>query len=168
LIKLRERQTSPDLFGGQASGRGCVFLEKGRCAIYEARPLQCRVLKCWSESHAGQLAGRPRLTRAMLFGHDETALALVGEYDHKLPAAELTQALEQAAKGDAKAEEQTLAMLEMDHNLRQGVSGRYGYSTQDLDLMWGRPALLIARSHGLEPVMDNKGRFVLRKIKPKT
>lgn len=160
LIKLRERQT-----GGQASGRGCLFLEAGRCGIYEARPLQCRVLECWSGSHAGELAGRPRLSRAMLFSGDQTALALISEYDHKLPAGELTQSLEQAARGDAGAGATALAILEMDHNLRQGVSRRYGYAAEDLDLMWGRPAVSIARSHGLEPAMEGRDRVVLRKTK---
>jgi Fe-S-cluster containining protein len=166
LIKLRERQTSPDASGGHAPGRGCLFLEAGRCGIYEIRPLQCRVLECWSGRHAGELAGRPRLTRAMLFGNDGTALALMAEYDHKLPASELTQTLQAAARGDAGAKTQALAMLEMDHNLRQGVSRRYGYSAGDLDLMWGRPAVLIARAHGLEPVLNHNGQVALRKTQP--
>ncbi len=160
LIKLREHQP-----GANTPGLGCVFLEAGRCQVYEARPLQCRVLECWSGSHAGQLAGQPRLTRAMLFAGDETALALVAEYDLKLPALELTQALEAAARGDAQASAQALAMLELDHHLRGGVSQRYGYSPEDLDLMWGRPAILVARTHGLEPVLDDKGRVVLQSSK---
>jgi Fe-S-cluster containining protein len=158
LIKLREAR--------KAGGFGCVFLESGRCGIYEHRPLQCRVLECWNHSHAGQLAGQPRLIRAMLFSDDETALALIQEYDLKLPAAELTTTLEAAAQGDAPASERALAMLELDHNLRQGVSQRYGYSAEDLELMWGRPALLVARSHGLEPVVDAQGRAALRIINP--
>ena len=160
LIKLCEHQT-----GADSPGRGCVFLQSGRCQVYESRPLQCRALECWSGRHAGQLAGRPRLMRAMLFQGDDTALALIAEYDLKLPAQELTKCLEEASQGDAQASDQVLAMLELDHNLRQGVSGRYGYSAQDLDLMWGRSALLVARSHGLEPVLDAGGRVVLQCIK---
>jgi Fe-S-cluster containining protein len=160
LIKLREGRPE-----GSATGAGCVFLEKGRCGMYEHRPMQCRVLECWSGRHAGQLAGHPRLTRAMLFADDETALALIEEYDLKLPAGELTRALESAARRDADASDQALVMLEMDHNLRQGVSQRYGYSAQDLDLMWGRPALLVARSHGLEPAFDAEGKLTLKLTK---
>lgn len=161
LIKLRESQRK-----GGSSGIGCVFLQAVRCGIYEQRPLQCRVMECWSGSHAGQLAGQPRLTRAMLFASDETALALIQEYDLKLPAAELTQALEAAAQGDTTASQCALAMLELDHNLRRGVSQRYEFSSQDLDLMWGRPAILVARSHGLEAVIDKTGKPALQTMEP--
>lgn len=160
LIKLREGRS-----GQNAAGLGCLFLENGRCQVYEARPLQCRVLECWSGRHAGQLAGQPRLSRVMLFEADETALALMAEYDLKLPALELTKALQATAQGDAQAASQVLAMLELDHNLRSGVSQRYGYSAQDLDLMWGRSAVLVARSHGLEPRLNQEGRVVLQSLR---
>lgn len=31
------------------SGPDCVFLEKSRCSVYEARPTQCRTWPFWSE-----------------------------------------------------------------------------------------------------------------------
>jgi len=161
LIKLREGQASRG-----SAGRGCWFLELGRCGIYQDRPLQCRALECWSDRHAGQVAGQPRLTRAQFFAGDETALALIAEYDLKLPAAELTQALELAAKGENQASHQALVLLELDHKLRRGVSQRYGYLAEDLDLMWGRPAVLVARAHGLEPVLSDKGQLVLHRVHP--
>jgi Fe-S-cluster containining protein len=161
LIKLRERRSL-----AEPAGRGCLFLEAGRCRVYQARPLQCRVLECWSGRHARELEARPRLTRAQLFAHDETALALIQEYDLKLPAAELTRALQEAAQGEAQAAARALAMLELDHNLRQGAVQRYGYPAQDLDLMWGRPALMVARAHGWEPVLNDQGQPVLRSITP--
>lgn len=169
LIKLRECQTNldkagPDMASPSAPGWGCVFLETSRCRIYEARPLQCRVLECWSGAHAGGLSDQPRLSRALLLAEDATALALMAEYDHKLPATELTQVLEAAAGGDTEAQKSALAMLEMDHNLRRGVSQRHGYSAEDLDLMWGRPAVLIARAHGLEPRLNDKGSVILGKL----
>lgn len=160
LIKLREGRS-----GQNEAGLGCRFLEAGRCQVYEARPLQCRVLECWSGRHAGHLAGQPRLRRVMLFEADETALALMAEYDLKLPALEMTQALQATAQGDAQASSQALAMLELDHNLRSGVSQRYGYSADDLDLMWGRSAVLVARSHGLELMLNQEGRVVLQSLR---
>ncbi len=30
-------------------GYDCIFLENGRCAVYEARPLQCRTYPFWEE-----------------------------------------------------------------------------------------------------------------------
>ncbi|KMY66661.1 hypothetical protein AAU61_16240 [Desulfocarbo indianensis] len=158
LIKLREHPA-----GAPSGERGCLFLEKGRCAVYQSRPLQCRTLECWSGRHAGQLAGSPRLSRARLFAGDDTALALIEEYDLKIPAARLTGCLEEAAQGEAGAQARALSLLELDHKLRAGARERFGYAPEELDLMWGLPAVALARAHGLEPALDRAGRPTLRK-----
>lgn len=145
LIKLRE-----------APGGGCVFLAGSRCAIHPHRPLQCQQLECWSGRHAGQLAARPRLTRADLFADDSTALALMAEYENRLPGAELAQALDQAAQGGDQAP--ALALLELDHRLRLGIQARYGYDQAQQDLLLGRPARVVALAHGLELGLDGHDR----------
>lgn len=143
LIKLRE-----------APRGGCVFLEGSRCGVYQHRPLQCRQLECWSGRHAGQLAARPRLTRAELFADDQTALALMAEYENRLPGAELAQALDQAAQGGVQAP--ALALMELDHRLRLGIQARYGYDQAQQDLLLGRPARVVALAHGLELALDGR------------
>jgi Fe-S-cluster containining protein len=150
LIKLAE-----------APAGGCRFREAAGCAVYDSRPLQCRVLECWSARHAGMLEGRPRLDRARLLAGDETALALAAEYDAKLPAVELARALEAAAAGDSASADQALAMLELDHRLREGAARRYGYGPEDLALMWGRPGLAVAAAYGLAPARGPGGGVVL-------
>lgn len=145
LIKLRE-----------APRGGCVFLEGGRCGVYPHRPLQCRQLECWSGRHAGQLAARPRLTRAELFADDPTALALMEEYEARLPGAELAQVLDQALQGGDPSP--ALARLELDHRLRLGIEARYGYDQAQQDLLLGRPARVVALAHGLELALDPQDR----------
>lgn len=142
LIKLREQ------------GGACAWLGEGGCAIYEHRPLQCRWLECWSGRHAGQLGDRPRLSREELLAGDSTALALAREYDIKLPAAHLHQALAEAAQGGDTAP--ALAMLELDHRLRAAISRRYGYSLEALRLVLGRPALEVAANYGLDLSLEGE------------
>ena len=146
LLKLRERP-----------GAGCILLAGNRCTRYQSRPLQCRWLRCWEERHAGQLEGRPRLDRRLLLADDPTALALMDEYDAKLPAAELARLFTAAAAGDRQAAGQALALVELDHRLRAAVGERYGYGPERLLLMWGRPALEVARGHGLALELDAAG-----------
>lgn len=150
LIKLREQ------------GGACAWLGAKGCAIYEQRPLQCRWLECWSGRHAGQLADRPRLGREELLAGDPTALALAREYELKLPAAGLHQALAGAAGGQAEATTQALALLELDHGLRAAISGRYGYSADALYCILGRPAREVAANYGLVLAVE-KDRPVLRR-----
>ncbi|ADK86025.1 protein of unknown function UPF0153 [Desulfarculus baarsii DSM 2075] len=154
LIKIRE-----------APGGGCVFLEPGGgCAIYDRRPLQCRNLECWSGRDASTLALKPRLGRAEILCDDDTALTLAAEYDVKLPAAELTQALEQAKAGSQVAAAAALQMIELDHRLRGAISRRYGYDAPALELIIGRAAQVVARAHGLALGLDRLGRPRLERL----
>ena len=147
LIKLREQ------------GGACAWLGEGGCAIYEHRPLQCRWLECWSGRHAGQLGERPRLNREALLAEDQTALALAREYEVKLPAAGLHQALADASQGENSAP--ALALLELDHRLRAAISERYGYSLEALYLVLGRPAREVAANYGLDLILEGEA-LVLR------
>ncbi len=141
LIKLREQ------------GGACAWLGEAGCRIYGHRPLQCRWLECWSGRHAGQLEGRPRLSRRELLAQDATALALAREYELKLPAPELHQALAGAARGEGQST--ALAMLELDYRLRAAVSQRYGYRQRALYLILGRPGREVAANYGLELAIEN-------------
>ncbi len=144
LIKLRWTQDG-----------ACRNLRGSLCAVYEHRPRQCRQLECWSGRHAGQLEGLPRLSRAGIYAQDSQALALMAEYDLRLPARQVAQALEQAAGGGDVTQAQ--ALLELDARLRAGASGRYGYALAELDLLWGRPVWQVAVSFGLETLWPQGG-----------
>jgi hypothetical protein len=56
VIKIKEKN---------GAERGCLFYdgEAKACAIYDARPLQCTVLKCWDNREILEVLGRPRLKR---------------------------------------------------------------------------------------------------------
>ncbi|MCB2188002.1 MAG: YkgJ family cysteine cluster protein [Deltaproteobacteria bacterium] len=156
LVKVRE----------QPHGGGCVFRAAAGCAIYAQRPLQCRHLECWSGRHAGQLAHLPRLDRSAALAADPTARALAAEWEMKFPAGELAQALEAVRCGEKGAQAAALAILEADHHLRQAVSSRYGYPAAELDLILGRAALDVARSHGLGLALDQAGAPRLTPLRP--
>lgn len=145
LIKLRE-----------APGGGCALLAGAACGVYRDRPLQCRHLECWSGRHAGQLDARPRLTRREVLAGDETALALMAEYEARLPGADLAAALGAAAGGGDQAP--ALALLELDHRLRHGIAARYGYDQAAQELILGRAARDVAMAHGLDLGLDGRGR----------
>jgi Fe-S-cluster containining protein len=150
LIKLRE-----------APAGGCALLAGSRCGAYAHRPLQCRHLQCWSGRHAGQLEDRPRLARADVYAGDATALALMAEYEARLPASELNALLARAAGGEGEARRSSLELMELDHRLRAGVCSRYGYPPEEMDLLLGRPSWELAVSHGLALGLDEAGRPVL-------
>ena len=138
-----------DLVKLAENGGACGFLHEGRCGVYASRPLQCRHLECWSGRHAGQLEDAPRLERRHLFAGRATALALIQEYEIKLPAAQLDRLLEEARQ-DEKALERARELARLDLVLRQGVVERHGLAPEDLPLLWGRPLWRVARAYCLE------------------
>lgn len=138
LIKLKER----------AQG-GCLLLDDHLCRDYSDRPLQCRHLECWSERNDGDLEERPRLSRRDLYKNDEQALALIEEFDIKIPAARLSELLQAAKKDDSEASKKALELVELDHRLRLAIEERYGYSQRKQELLFGRDGVELVKSHGL-------------------
>ncbi len=155
MIKVAERP-----------GAGCVYLRENKCSIYSNRPRQCRRLQCWSGRHAGQDQDQRRLDRTAIYSGDPTALALIREYDLKLPAPEITRDLEAASGGESEAGERVLAWLELDHRLRLGISARYGYAPGELPLLLGRPVRDSLGPYGLGVELDGRGRPVLLTLRP--
>ncbi|MBW2263708.1 MAG: hypothetical protein JRG91_17235, partial [Deltaproteobacteria bacterium] len=100
------------------------------------------------------LEDRPRLDRRDLFRDDDTALQLIAEYDVKVPAAGLASRLSDRSR-------EAIDLIDLDHRLRTGMEARFGYSQPVLELMLGRPALVVARAHGLDVSLDEQGEPVL-------
>ena len=142
----------------EAPGGGCAFLKDCLCSVYASRPLQCRTLKCWDESHAGLLEGLSRPGREEVLAGDETSCALAREYDLKLPAAELDRALLAACRQESEGARKALEFLELDHRLRAAARARYGFDPRRLALIWGRPARDIMKGYGLSLALDRDGK----------
>jgi len=148
LVKVRERREG-----------GCVLLDGELCSIHPDHPVQCRHFECWSGRHAGDLEGRARLDRRDLFRDDDTALQLIAEYDVKVPAAGLAALLTERSS-------EAIGLIDLDYRLRGGMEERFGYDQTVLELMLGRPAIVVTRAHGLDVSMDEEGEPVLLESGP--
>ena len=133
---------------------GCAFLDGDLCSVHPHHPLQCRHFECWSSRNAGDLEGRARLDRRDLFKDDGTALQLIAEYDVKVPAARLATLL-------AERSPEAIDLIDLDYRLRGGMEEKLGYDQTVLGLMLGRPAIVVARAHGLDVSVDEDGKPVL-------
>jgi Fe-S-cluster containining protein len=133
---------------------GCTLLEGDLCSIHPDHPLQCRHFECWSGQHAGDLEDRPRLDRRSLFEDDDTAQQLMAEYEVKVPAPKLASLLSERSS-------EAIGLIDLDFRLRAGMEERFGYTQPVLELMLGRPAIVVTRAHGLDVSVDEKGEPVL-------
>jgi Fe-S-cluster containining protein len=150
LVKLRE-----------IPGEGCIHLDGDRCAVHPHHPLQCRHLECWTDRNAGDLEDRPRLSRRSLFASDETASRLLDELDVKIPAPKLAELFEAVKAADRSNEQEAIALVDLDYRLRGAIEKRYGYDIKEQELMFGRPAVVVMRAHGLQITIGDDGEPVL-------
>jgi Fe-S-cluster containining protein len=120
----------------------CSFFQKEKrtCGIYEHRPQECRVLKCWDPAALTAMYDQNRLTRQELLSGIEGLWDLVATHEKQCGYAELKQCLE--GLGDRPAPEQVKAVLSMvryDREIRGLVVAKGGVAPDMLDFLFGRP-----------------------------
>jgi len=74
------------------TGRGgewtCLFFEESRsaCGIYDRRPLECRLLKCWDPGELLTVAGRDTIRRVDIVAAGDPVLDLIAHQQRECPA----------------------------------------------------------------------------------
>jgi Fe-S-cluster containining protein len=121
LIKIRSRSGSS----------ACRFYDAVRraCTIYDRRPIQCQVLKCWDTATIEALYDQDRLSRKDLLGEIPGVWDLVETHmrrcDHRANVRRAEQ-IHAGSKGWQAAEAALLESMRYDHSLRDliQVQGR--------------------------------------------
>jgi Fe-S-cluster containining protein len=147
-VRGRIRQTDRDLIKikSQSGSSACRYYNavKGACTIYNQRPLQCRVLKCWDTNAIEALYDRDPLTRKDLLGDIPGLWDLVDAHrrrcDHQANVrhAELIHA---AAEGWQAAEAALLESMRYDQSLRDLIHAQGRPDPALLPFLLGRPLL---------------------------
>ena len=70
---------------GQKDSWTCVFFNEvnNNCTIYEHRPIECKVLKCWDTREIEEIYSKNRLTRQDLISSVEGLWELVEEHQKR-------------------------------------------------------------------------------------
>lgn len=105
LITIREGELAqiPDCAGlrpveqeiVKIAGKGviweCLFLDKkgSSCKIYEYRPLECRMLKCWDAAELLAVMGKDLLRRTDIIDPEDPILKLIEDHDKKCAVREM-------------------------------------------------------------------------------
>ena len=119
----------------------CMYLtdEKMACGIYDDRPVECRVLKCWDTRAIQKMYGHNRLTRQELFAKTPWLADLILAHEDEC-------ALEQVEKlvGDRIADAPAAAarlneIINYDYHLRQVAAEKGGLPPDIMDVLFGRP-----------------------------
>jgi Fe-S-cluster containining protein len=145
-VRGRLRHTTKDLIKVQ-SGSGssaCRYydaIHRG-CTLYDQRPIQCRVLKCWDTKAIEALYTRGHLSRKDLLGEIPGLWDLVDTHmrkcDHQTNV-NLAKQIHAAADGWETAEAALLESMRFDQHLRDLIHAQGRPDPALLPFLFGRP-----------------------------
>jgi Fe-S-cluster containining protein len=148
---------------GEGRGWSCVFYDEEfrECGIYDARPAECRALKCWDLKDIKEVMARPLLQRRDLLDPDDDLLKIVAAHERKCSYGILESAVRDLmGPHPENAVEIVLELLHYDHYLRPLVTERLKVPASTLDFLLGRPLTVTIAMFGLM-VRQEDGDFIL-------
>ena len=142
------------------------------CGIYDDRPMECRLLKCWDPSDLEAVYDKDRLTREDLLETVPDLLSVVREHERQCDYELLRRLFDQFDKepGSELLLKRISEIVNYDTELRNLLVEKGTVSAELLDFLFGRPLMdtlvmfgyRVRKGHrglSLEPV---HGRTVLR------
>lgn len=110
------------------------------CTIYNSRPIECRLLKCWDTKSLLTIINKNLLTREMLFKKIPGLYDLITEHSEKCSYSKIENLLKQIDKDqDAHAIEELKNIVLFDKNLRDLLQEKQPAAGIMSDLLFGRP-----------------------------
>lgn len=119
----------------------CTFFEEAStgCRIYEARPLECRVLDCRDTRQIEALYERTRLRRGDLLADVGGLWELIDDHERRCSYARIARLLGDGFKNGFPVNEDALQeMIRFDYHVRQLTVAKAGVDRQMLDFFFGR------------------------------
>jgi len=137
---------------GQKNSWTCFFYDETekRCAVYEYRPLECKLLKCLDTGDIERIFGKNLLTRKEIISTVEGLWDLVIEHDQRCSYKKIRKLIEvsgKAKKGDLSVN--VTELIEYDKIIRELVVKKGELDPELLDFLFGRP-LSVTMNHFAE------------------
>jgi len=127
---------------GQKNGWTCFFYDEieKRCAVYEYRPLECKLLKCLDTRDIERVFGKNLLTRKDIISTVEGLWDLVIEHDQRCSYKKIRKLID----GSGKTKKVDLSgkvaeLIEYDRIIRELVVKKGELDPELLDFLFGRP-----------------------------
>lgn len=120
----------------------CVFLDETdkRCTIYDNRPMECRVLKCWDTKDIEAIYLKDLLARKDLLSGIEGLWELVEDHQNRCDYESLETLLNSFKENNDNVTEDTvLEMIRYDAHLRDLIVKKGSMDKDMLPFLFGRP-----------------------------
>ncbi len=150
---------------GQGRDWSCRFLqaESSSCAIYDRRPLACRLLKCWAPDEVLAIAGRELLDRYDLIADNDPLLPLVRLHEQECACPDLVKSEISLRSSSRRAEmlHELNRLVHRDLAVRGMAKQRYGLSVARELFYFGRPLFQLLAPLGIT-VTESSGGLTLQ------
>ena len=137
---------------GQKNGWTCFYYDETekRCAVYEYRPLECKLLKCRDTREIERIFGKNLLTRKEIISTVGGLWELIIEHDQRCSYKEITGLIkETGSRKRGRLPEKAAELIEYDNTIRELVVKKGQLDSELLDFLFGRP-LSVTMKHFAE------------------
>ena len=123
----------------------CIYFSQSdnACTIYEKRPLECRLLKCWDTQPIEQLFLKDLLNRGDVIPPGSLLADLIKSYEKAFPVGLLADISMSLIKDEDDRSEEKSRLLESDKSFRRMACDRLGIDQQSCNFFFGRPVSLL-------------------------
>jgi Fe-S-cluster containining protein len=136
--------------------------EQKACTIYEHRPIECRLLKCWDTRELKGIFMKRLLQRRHLIAPQDGMLEIIAAHEKRCSYAALSELVEKLKGPDSEnAMERILDILRYDCYFRPFITERLNISLADTDFLFGRPLNTTIHMFGLRVKQDGKTFWLL-------
>ncbi|UCD65533.1 MAG: YkgJ family cysteine cluster protein [Deltaproteobacteria bacterium] len=139
---------------GKGSTWTCIFFQENEasCSIYEHRPLECSLLKCWDTLALEKVSGRNLLSRYDIIAPYDPVLPFIKTHEEKCSLDKLDLLFSELSSEDTQNQAITLltTLVNTDLSIRSQAYTKFHFSL-DLELFYfGRPLFKILEQFGIK------------------
>ncbi|MBW1671834.1 MAG: YkgJ family cysteine cluster protein [Deltaproteobacteria bacterium] len=143
---------------GKDGSSACTFYDAQQkaCSIYEDRPLECRVLKCWDTEEVEGLFMKDLLSRLDLCPKGSVVAEMISAYERSFSPSRVYGLLSEAASTEGAQETgpEIEQMVSTDEAFRQKVVETLGLKEKEFEFFFGRPVKALVAN--IQTLMDHK------------
>ena len=127
--------------GKSDSNWECIFFnpENNMCGIYDHRPYQCRILKCWDTSEIEAKYNRERLGRKEILDRNSGLWELIVYYEQHCALSEIINYCRDASHKNPIELPEIKEKIIFDRDFRKSFIHKTGADARMLSFYFGRP-----------------------------
>jgi Fe-S-cluster containining protein len=147
--------TSQELIkiAGKGKDWSCVFYDEkaAACTIYNNRPLECCLLKCWDTSELISVIGKSTIKRTDIINPEDPILLIIDNHEKECPYHEVDNLIAVLASEEHKTKilARLIELVRKDLAIRSHAISEFGLKADFEFFIFGRPLFKVLSAFGI-------------------